>query len=52
MRNVDVLYFILRAFESPDVSSYDERIDPVADLQIIQQELMLHVCYVAILRPT
>ena len=43
VRSADVIYLVLRAFVSPSVSSYDEKIDVVKDLEDIQQELILYV---------
>ena len=42
--HVDVLYYMLRAFDHDDVTHYYESIDAVSELQMIQQELMLYVC--------
>jgi ribosome-binding ATPase YchF (GTP1/OBG family) len=43
VKAADVIYLVLRAFESPDVTSYEEGIDVVRDLQAINMELMLYV---------
>jgi obg-like ATPase 1 len=38
---VDGLFHVCRAFEDPDVSHVEDRVDPVADLEIIHNELRL-----------
>lgn len=32
---VDGIFHVLRAFEDPDVTHVEDRVDPVADLEII-----------------
>ena len=43
IRHVDVLYYVLRAFDSEEVTAYTETVDPVQELLMVQQELMMHV---------
>ena len=43
VRHVDVLYYVLRAFDSEEVTAYTETVDPVQELLMVQQELMMHV---------
>ncbi|MEW5302457.1 MAG: hypothetical protein WDW36_005239 [Sanguina aurantia] len=38
---VDGIYHVCRTFEDPDVIHVEDRVDPVADLEIIHQELRL-----------
>lgn len=38
---VDGIYHVCRAFEDPDVTHVEDRVDPVADLEIIHSELRL-----------
>ncbi len=40
---MDVVYYILRAFREEGVTSYEEGIDVVRDMHIIESELMLFV---------
>lgn len=41
IREVDVIMYVLRGFESEKVSHVYDRIDPVADFEIVQSELIL-----------
>jgi hypothetical protein len=41
IREVDAIAHVLRCFEDPDVAHVDGRVDPVADAQTIETELML-----------
>jgi hypothetical protein len=41
IREVDVIMYVLRGFESEKVSHIYDRIDPVADFEIVQSELIL-----------
>lgn len=41
IREVDAIAHVLRCFEEPDVTHVDGRIDPVADAEVIETELML-----------
>jgi GTP-binding protein YchF len=41
IREVDAIAHVLRCFEDPDVTHVEGRIDPVADAQTIETELML-----------
>ena len=43
IRHVDVLYYVLQAFEDDDLTHYYETVNPSADLLVIEQELMLKV---------
>ena len=43
IRDVDVLVHVLRGFEDDELTHYDEVIDPVRDMQVVNQELMLKV---------
>jgi obg-like ATPase 1 len=38
---VDGIFHVCRAFEDPDVTHVEDRIDPVGDLEIIHSELRL-----------
>ncbi|KAF1335381.1 Dynein heavy chain, partial [Globisporangium splendens] len=38
---VDAIYHMVRAFDSPDVTHVEGNVDPVRDIEIIQQELRL-----------
>ena len=38
---VDGIFHVMRAFEDPDVIHVEDRVDPVADLDIIHRELRL-----------
>jgi ribosome-binding ATPase len=40
IREVDVILFVLRAFESENISHVYNRIDPYADFEIVQSELI------------
>ena len=41
IREVDAIAHVLRCFEEPDVTHVEGRIDPVADAEVIETELML-----------
>jgi GTP-binding protein YchF len=41
IREVDAIAHVVRCFEDPDVSHVDNRIDPIADIETIETELML-----------
>ncbi|KUK67616.1 MAG: GTP-binding protein YchF [candidate division WS6 bacterium 36_33] len=41
IREVDVIMYILRAFESEKITHVYDRIDPLADYEIVQSELIL-----------
>ena len=41
IREVDAIAHVVRCFEDPDVTHVDNRIDPIADIDTIETELML-----------
>ncbi|EPX71512.1 GTPase Ylf2 [Schizosaccharomyces octosporus yFS286] len=41
IRTVDAIFQLVRAFPEPDVTHVEETVDPLRDLQIIQEELLL-----------
>ena len=41
IREVDAIIHVLRCFEDPDVTHVEGRIDPIADIETIETELML-----------
>ncbi|MSP43040.1 MAG: redox-regulated ATPase YchF [Alphaproteobacteria bacterium] len=41
IRQVDAIIHVLRCFEDPNVTHVDDRIDPVADAETVETELML-----------
>lgn len=41
IREVDVIMYVLRGFESEKISHVYDRIDPIADFEIVQSELIL-----------
>lgn len=41
IREVDAIAFVLRCFEDSDITHVEGRIDPIADAEIIETELML-----------
>jgi ribosome-binding ATPase len=41
IREVDAIVHVVRCFEDPDVTHVENRIDPVADIETIETELML-----------
>ena len=41
IREVDAIAHVLRCFEDPDVTHVEDRIDPVADAEAVETELML-----------
>ena len=41
IREVDVIMYVLRGFESEKISHVYDRIDPVADFEVVQSELIL-----------
>src|SRR5262249_56679124 len=41
IREVDAIAHVVRCFENPDISHVNDRIDPIADIDTIETELML-----------
>ncbi len=41
IREVDAILFVLRCFDNPNVSHVENRIDPVADAETVETELLL-----------
>merc|ERR1712025_337702 len=41
IRGVDGIIHVMRAFEDPDVTHQEEKVDPVADIETITSELRL-----------
>src|SRR6516162_7700931 len=41
IRDCDAIAFVARCFEDPDVTHVEGRVDPLADLEVIETELML-----------
>src|SRR5205823_12761140 len=41
IREVDAIAHVVRCFEDPDVTHVENRIDPIADIETIETELML-----------
>ena len=41
IREVDAVAYVLRCFEDPDVTHVANKIDPIADLEVVETELML-----------
>src|SRR5213078_5244988 len=41
IREVDAVAYVLRCFEDPDVTHVEGRVDPVADAETVETELML-----------
>lgn len=41
IREVDAIVHVVRCFEDPDVTHVENRIDPIADIETIETELML-----------
>src|ERR1700761_7968799 len=41
IREVDAIVHVVRCFEDPDVTHVENRIDPVADIETVETELML-----------
>ena len=41
IREVDAIAYVLRCFDDPDITHVEGRIDPIADAEIIETELML-----------
>ena len=41
IREVDAVAYVLRAFDDDDVTHVDGRIDPIADFEVVETELML-----------
>ena len=41
IREVDAIVHVVRCFEDPDVTHVENRIDPVADVETVETELML-----------
>lgn len=41
IREVDAVAYVLRCFEDPDVTHVEGRIDPLADAEVVETELML-----------
>lgn len=44
IRAVDAIYMMLRAFENPDITHVEGDVNPVRDIEIINEELLLKVC--------
>eukprot|EP01040_Poterioochromonas_malhamensis_P013006 gene13006-14262_t len=41
LKYCDVLLHVIRGFESQDIAHYDEEFDPIRDLEMVEQELLL-----------
>jgi len=41
IREVDAVVYVLRCFEDDDITHVDGRIDPIADFEVVETELML-----------
>jgi GTP-binding protein YchF len=41
IREVDAIAYVLRCFEDPDITHVENRIDPIADAETVETELML-----------
>ena len=41
IREVDAIAYVLRCFEDPDITHVANRIDPLADFEVVETELML-----------
>ncbi|ADM09913.1 GTP-binding protein [Parvularcula bermudensis HTCC2503] len=41
IREVDVVVYVLRCFEDDDITHVEGRVDPIADFEIVETELML-----------
>jgi hypothetical protein len=41
IRETDAIAYVLRAFEDDDVTHVEDRVDPIADLETVETELML-----------
>ncbi len=41
IREVDAVAYVLRCFEDPDITHVENRIDPIADAETVETELML-----------
>jgi hypothetical protein len=41
IREVDAVAYVLRCFEDPDITHVEHRIDPIADAETVETELML-----------
>lgn len=41
IRETDAIAYVLRAFEDSDVTHVEDRVDPIADLETVETELML-----------
>lgn len=44
IRAVDAIFMMLRAFESADITHVEGDVNPVRDIEIINEELLLKVC--------
>jgi ribosome-binding ATPase YchF (GTP1/OBG family) len=44
-RDVDVFYYVLRAWNNPNLTHYDETVDPVRDAEAINQNLLMADLY-------
>lgn len=44
IRAVDAIYMMLRAFENADITHVEGDVNPVRDIEIINEELLLKVC--------
>ena len=42
--NADIIFHIVRAYEDLSVVHYESSIDPVRDLNVVNQEILLMVC--------
>jgi hypothetical protein len=42
IKTVDILIQVLRGYEDPEVTHYDETIDPVRDMHVMNHELMMY----------
>jgi ribosome-binding ATPase YchF (GTP1/OBG family) len=43
LRSVDVIFHLLREFESEEISHYEGSVDPVRDLYAVEQEILQYV---------
>lgn len=43
--NADVFYFVLRGWNDPELTHYEETVDPARDAEILNQELMMADIY-------
>lgn len=40
---MDVLFYVLRGYEDPNITAVNETIDPCRDFDIINQEILMRV---------